>query len=205
MLDVPFLRRSPPALKGESVLLRAPAMSDHAEWARLRGQSRAFLEPWEPKWAWDELSRGAFRHRLRRYRAETLQGTGLAFFIFESRSRALAGGIALSNIRRGVSQTASIGYWMGEEYAGRGLMHAALRLLIPYAFGPLGLHRLEAACIPDNGRSVGLLEKAGFQREGLLRSYLRINGAWRDHCLYALIAGEGPVPGQEEQEQEQRG
>ena len=150
--------------------------------------------PWEPSWAPDELSRSAFRHRLKRYRTEYDNGTGISFFVFDAPTEAIAGGITLSNIRRGVAQTASIGYWMGERYAGRGMMLSALRLLIPYAFDGLRLHRLEAACIPDNKRSVGLLEKAGFQREGLLRSYLRINGTWRDHYLYALVAEERHVP-----------
>lgn len=194
MLDVPFFRRPPPALKGERVFLRMPAMGDHAEWAALRNESRSFLEPWEPRWAPDELSRGAFRQRLRRYRGEFDQGTGVAFFLFDARSETLTGGITLSNIRRGVAQTGSIGYWMGQRYAGQGMMLDAIRLVIPFAFDTLRLHRLEAACIPDNDRSVGLLEKAGFQREGLLKSYLRINGSWRDHYLYALVAGEHRVP-----------
>ncbi|MCR4266758.1 GNAT family N-acetyltransferase [Nitratireductor sp. ZSWI3] len=194
MLDVPFFRRPLPALKGEKVFLRAPSMHDHGEWAALRQNSRSFLEPWEPRWAPDELSRSAFRQRLRRYRSDFDQGTGVSFFLFETRSKALVGGLTLSNIRRGVAQTASMGYWMGEPYAGRGMMLDAVRLVIPYAFETLRLHRLEAACIPDNNRSVGLLEKAGFQREGLLKSYLRINGSWRDHYLYALIAEERRVP-----------
>src|SRR5690606_1446206 len=101
------------------------------------------------------------------------QGTGISFFVFEKAEGRLAGGISLSNIRHGVAQSASIGYWMGERYAGKGLMHEALRLIIPFAFEQLRLHRLEAACIPSNTRSMRLLEKAGFQREGLLRSYLR--------------------------------
>lgn len=79
---------------------------------------------------------------------------------------------------------------MGERYAGRGLMQAAMKLALSHAFDTLKLHRLEAACIPDNARSIRVLENAGFRREGLLRSYLRINGVWRDHLLYALIAEE---------------
>ena len=103
------------------------------------------------------------------------------------------GGLSLTNIRRCVAQSAHVGYWLGERFAGRGLMLEALRLVIPFAFDTLRLHRLEAACIPKNTRSMRLLEKAGFQREGLLRSYLRINGVWQDHYLYALIAGEHQV------------
>ena len=156
----------------------------------LRAASRAFLEPWEPRWAPDELGRAAWRQRLARYLEDHASGTALPFFIFENATGALIGGITLGNIRYGVAQTGQIGYWIGERYAGKGLMLDALELLIAHAFETLRLHRIEAACIPDNLRSLRLLEKAGFQREGLLRSYLRINGMWQDHYLYALVAGD---------------
>ncbi|WP_309083663.1 GNAT family protein [Chelativorans sp.] len=193
MFQLPFFRRDYPALEGALLRLRMPAPHDYPEWAALRGESRAFLEPWEPKWAPDELSRASFRQRLRRGRYEYDRGTGVAFFLFEKAGGRLVGGITLSNIRYGVAQSAHVGYWMGERYAGQGLMLDALRQVIPFAFDRLRLHRLEAACIPSNKRSMRLLEKAGFQREGLLRSYLRINGVWQDHHLYALIAGEHQV------------
>lgn len=190
MFQPPFLRRDLPTLKGERVILRMPAHSDFRQWAALREESRDFLVPWEPAWSPDELSRQAFRLRLRRYRDEYDRGSGLTFFVFLREGETLAGGLSLSNIRRGVAQAATVGYWMGAPHAGKGLMLDALRLVIPFAFGRLSLHRLEAACIPENQRSVRLLEKAGFAREGLARSYLKINGAWQDHVLYALVAGE---------------
>ncbi len=190
MFQPPFLRRDLPTLKGERVILRMPAHSDFRQWAVLREESRDFLVPWEPAWSTDELSRHAYRQRLRRYREEYDRGSGLTFFIFLRESDILVGGLSLSNIRRGVAQAATVGYWMGAPHAGKGLMLDALKLVIPFAFGQLSLHRLEAACIPENQRSVRLLEKAGFRREGLARSYLKINGAWQDHVLYALIAGE---------------
>ncbi len=191
MFALPFFRREVPALKGARITLRLPEPNDYREWAALRRDSRAFLEPWEPRWSPDELERGAWRHRIRRYREDFEQGLAVAFFIFESRSGKLAGGITLGNVRHGVSQSAQIGYWIGERYSGRGYMLEALRLVIPYAFETLRLHRIEAACIPANARSVRVLEKAGFQREGLLRSYLRINGSWQDHYLYALVCNGG--------------
>jgi len=193
VLQMPFFRRDLPALEGPRVRLRMPAMQDYAEWAALREESRAFLEPWEPKWSPDELSRAAFRERVKRSNYEYDKGTGISFLIFGTADDRLLGGISLSNIRYGVAQSAHIGYWMGERYAGRGLMLDALELVIPFAFDRLRLHRLEAACIPTNVRSMRLLEKAGFRREGLLRSYLRINGVWEDHHLYALIAGENKM------------
>lgn len=188
MLALPFIRREEPLLRGERISLRLPARGDFHEWAGLRSASRGFLEPWEPRWAPDELERSAWRQRLARYREDYAAGHALPFFLFENSGGKLVGGITLGNIRHGVAQSGQIGYWIGERYAGRGFMQEGLRLLVAHAFDTLRLHRIEAACIPDNQRSIRVLEKAGFQREGLLRSYLRINGIWQDHYLYALIA-----------------
>jgi ribosomal-protein-alanine N-acetyltransferase len=187
MLALPFVRRDGPMLVGKSVTLRLPVRNDFQEWAHLRAESRAFLEPWEPRWAPDELDRAAWRHRISRYREDYAQGSAVPLFLFENSGGKLAGGITLGNIRHGVAQSGQIGYWIGERYAGKGLMLEGLQLLVAHAFDTLRLHRVEAACIPDNKRSIRVLEKAGFRREGLLRSYLRINGIWQDHYLYALI------------------
>jgi ribosomal-protein-alanine N-acetyltransferase len=190
MFALPFLRRDLPVLVGERVRLRAPVASDYRQWARLRGESRAFLEPWEPAWVPDELDYSAWRLRLGRYREDIAQGSGMPFFIFNSAGVRLYGGITLSNIRRGVAQTGSIGYWIGEQFAGKGYMQEAVRLVVNHAFEGLRLHRVEAACIPTNARSIRVLEKARFRREGMARSYLKINGVWQDHSLYAIIASD---------------
>lgn len=190
MFALPFFRRELLVLKGKRVFLRLPVASDYREWADLRGRSRAFLEPWEPRWTPDELERTAWRDRLSRYREDYARGAAVSFFIFDNATERLMGGITLGNIRHGVAQSGHIGYWIGEPYAGKGYMLEALNLLVTFAFDTLRLHRIEAACIPSNTRSVRVLEKAGFQREGLLRSYLRINGIWQDHYLYARIAGD---------------
>jgi ribosomal-protein-alanine N-acetyltransferase len=187
---LPFFRRDLPALKGNLVTLRVPFTNDFREWSTLRGESRAFLEPWEPRWTPDELDRTAWRLRISRYREDYAQGTAIALFIFEKSSGKLAGGITLGNIRHGVSQSGHVGYWIGERFGGRGLMTDAVKVVARFAFDTLRLHRIEAACIPDNIRSIRVLEKAGFRREGLLRSYLRINGIWQDHYLYARIADD---------------
>jgi ribosomal-protein-alanine N-acetyltransferase len=179
-----------PSIGGNGVLLRMPQSGDHAEWAALRELSRAFLTPWEPIWPDDDLTRGAFRRRLKRYAEDQRNDQAYAFLIFRAQDNALVGGLTLANIRRGVAQTGSIGYWVGAPFARRGYMSAAVRTLIPYCFGTLRLHRLEAACIPDNNASIGLLEKAGFKREGYARGYLCINGAWQDHLLYARLADD---------------
>ncbi|MCI5076784.1 GNAT family protein [Oricola sp.] len=187
MIALPFRATRHQVIAGSHVFLRHPDIADHAEWAALRADSEAFLRPWEPTWPRDDLERNAFRARIRRYNQEIAAGTGFPFFICANASGTILGGITLGNVRRGVSQSGQIGYWMGERHKGKGIMSEALALLCTHAFGACGLHRLEAACIPDNTRSIRLLEKAGFEREGYLRSYLKINGGWRDHVLYARI------------------
>jgi ribosomal-protein-alanine N-acetyltransferase len=179
-----------PNVDGDGVYLRAPQMADYSEWTTLREASRAFLTPWEPTWPSDDLSRSAFRRRLRRYAEDQRADTSYAFFLFRKADDALVGGLTLANIRRGVAQAGSLGYWIGEPFARRGLMTGALRGLVPFAFGSLRLHRLEAACIPSNAASIRLLEKMGFAREGYAREYLCINGLWQDHLLFARLASD---------------
>jgi len=165
-------------------------MADYSEWAQLRERSRRFLTPWEPLWPRDDLTRGAFRRRLKRYAEDVRSDQAYPFFIFRAYDDTLVGGLTLTNVRRGVAQAVSLGYWMGEPYAGQRLMSAAVRAVVPFAFGALRLHRVEAACIPANAASIRLLERVGFQREGLARQYLCINGAWQDHYLYALLRSD---------------
>ena len=193
MFALPSLRRDLPALRGERIHLRLPVVADYRDWAELRHASREFLAPWEPRWTADELDRSAWRQRLRRYREDYAAGSAVPFFIFANGDGRLVGGITIGNIRHGVAQSGQIGYWMGERFAGNGFMLDAIELLVPFAFDTLRLHRIEAACIPDNVRSMRVLEKAGFRREGLLRSYLRINGIWKDHYLYATIAEDRSI------------
>lgn len=175
------------SIEGTSVVLRAPLTSDYEEWATLREKSREFLTPWEPTWPLDDLTRSAYRRRLKRYAEDQRSDQSYAFFIFAADSRALVGGLTLANVRRGVAQAASVGYWIGAPFVRRGLMGAAVRAIIPYSFLVLRLHRLEAACIPTNRASIRLLESCGFAREGYARQYLCINGTWQDHLLYARL------------------
>jgi [ribosomal protein S5]-alanine N-acetyltransferase len=181
------LADQPPLIEGAGVFLRAPQSGDYAEWAALRETSRAFLTPWEPTWPADDLTRSAFRRRLRRYAEDQRNDQAYAYFLFRSGDQVLVGGLTLANLRRGVAQAGSLGYWIGAPYARRGYMTAAVAALIPYAFTTLRLHRLEAACIPTNAASISLLEKTGFEREGYAREYLCINGQWQDHLLYARL------------------
>jgi len=179
-----------PLVRGDGLYLRPAIAADYSAWARLREQSRAFLTPWEPTWLSDDLTRAAFRRRLRRQAEDIAGDESFAFLIFDSTSDELLGGLTLGGIRRGVAQAATLGYWMGAPHAGKGHMTRAVAAVVRFGFDSLRLHRIEAACIPDNAPSIALLERNGFEREGFARAYLKIDDAWRDHILLALLEGE---------------
>lgn len=189
-----FLHEAEPYLRSRLLVMRPPAMADYAAWARLRAQSRHHLTRWEPAWSNDELSRAAFRRRIRVHQRDLRDDHGYAFFIFRAIDEELVGGLTMSNVRRGVTQSAARGYWTGEMYAGQGYMSEAVRMAADFAFDSLRLHRLEAACLPSNAASMRVLDKNGFIREGLARRYLKIAGEWQDHFLYALLSDD-PRPG----------
>lgn len=189
-LKTGFAQETSPLLRGYGLLMRPPAPSDYAQWAELRDHSRAHLMPWEPQWSRDELSRWAYRRRLRYYQRDQREDLGYAFFIFNAADARLMGGLTLSNVRRGVTQASALGYWLGAPFTGCGHMRHAVALAAEFAFDELRLHRLEAACLPTNGASISVLRANGFQEEGLARSYLKINGEWRDHLLFALLADD---------------
>ena len=196
LLQLPRLfNLQPPALRldGPRIWLRPPERGDWQVWAALRGDSRAFLTPWEPTWPPDALSRGHFRAHLARYSEDWRTDQAYNFFIFK-RDETLTGGIGLSNVRRGVAETGSLGYWIGERYARQGYMLEALRLALEFSFQRLRLHRVEAACLPTNAPSRGLLVKAGFREEGYALKYLCIDGIWQDHVLFAMLHEEWRKP-----------
>jgi ribosomal-protein-alanine N-acetyltransferase len=186
-LRSPFSRDLPPVLAHGPVELRVPEMADYDAWAALRLASRAFLVPWEPTWPPDDLSRAAFRSRIKRYMRDIEGDMAYPFFVFRVSDDSLLGALTLSNVRRGVAQMASVGYWIGEHHARKGYMTAAMLAVFPFVYGNLRLHRLEAACLPSNRASISLLMKCGFQQEGRARRYLKINGRWEDHLLFARL------------------
>lgn len=181
-----FARRRPPRLEAERMVLRLPTHADHNAWKALREESRAFLTPWEPVWAPDHLAKKSFTNRV--YWAQRAHRNGHALPLFLMRhDNTLLGAITLDNIRRGPAQSASIGYWIGQPYARQGYMREAIDALVKYGFGTLDLSRIEAACLPENAASRGVLERVGFKYEGVAQSYLQINGRWRNHVLYANL------------------
>ena len=161
-----------PAIAGETAWCCARRRwPTHAEWAALREASRDFLTPWEPTWPADDLTRAAFRRRIRRYAEDQRSDQAYPFFIFRKSDNALVGGLTLANIRRGVAQAGSLGYWMGAPYARQGYMtRGGARRCCRSRSTRCGCTGVEAACIPTNAASIRLLEKTGFQREGYARA-----------------------------------
>ena len=174
-------------LETERMTLRPPQHSDFRAWTNLRRDSAAFLQPWEPTWAEDHLSRKSFTNRVYWARRSVSAGTALPLFLIRRDDQMLLGAITLDNIRRGPAQAGTLGYWTGQPFARQGYMREAIGAVVHHAFNKLELSRIEAACLPENAASRGLLEKSGFKYEGVAQSYLQINGRWRTHVLYAAL------------------
>ena len=185
-----LLSRRKLRIETERLTLRPPVHSDFRVWATLRRQSEAYLVPWEPIWAADHLSRKSFTNRVYWAQRSVSAGTAVPLFLFRREDQELVGAITLDNIRRGPSQAGTLGYWTGQSYARQGYMREAIGAVVHHAFAQLDLSRIEAACLPENAASRGLLESSGFKYEGVAQSYLQIDGRWRTHVLYASLRSD---------------
>lgn len=186
LLDFPLQDPDARILCTDGLVLRYPQRQDYDAWAALRAESRNHLQPWEPAWGPEELSRDNYRRRLRLYARDIRNGQARPWFIF-THEGSLAGGCTLSQIHYRASRTAKLGYWIGAPFLRRGYAFAAVEAAIAHAFGTLGLERIEAACMIANAPSRNLLLKAGFEQEGMARGYLNINGRREDHYLFGLL------------------
>lgn len=171
----------------ERLELRLPKMSDYDQWSQTRREGASFLLPWEPVRDRDYSGRRAFRNRVYWSSKSTADGRALPLFLIRRSDATFLGAVTLSNIRRGPAQMASLGYWIGPDHARQGYMREAVTGLVEFAFDDMDLSRIEAACLPENKPSRGLLERCGFKYEGVAQSYLQIGGRWRTHVLYAQL------------------
>ena len=171
----------------DRLVLRPPQHGDYRAWSALRRDSAAFLQPWEPTWANDHLSRKSFTNRVYWAQRSITGGTAVPLFLIRKSDDMLLGAITLDNIRRGPAQAGTTGYWIGEPFARAGYMREAIGAVIHYAFQTLDLSRIEAGCLPENTPSRRLLENCGYKYEGVAQSYLQIAGRWRNHVLYANL------------------
>lgn len=188
--DMLILSRRKLKIETERLTLRAPIHADFRVWTALRQQSRAFLTPWEPAWADNHLGRKSFTNRVYWAQRSISGGSAVPLFMFHRASGDLVGAITLDNIRRGPAQAGTLGYWTGAAFARQGFMREAIAAMVHHAFSQLDLSRIEAACLPENTASRGLLENSGFKYEGVAQSYLQIEGRWRTHVLYASLRSD---------------
>lgn len=180
-------RRPRLQLDSTRLYLRLPQHADFRAWSDLRRASSGFLTPWEPTWSDDHLTRRAFLNRVSWAARCHRLDTALPLFIFRREDAQLLGAVTLDNIRRGPAQAGTLGYWVGAPFARQGYMREAIATVVHHAFTEMDLSRIEAACLPENVASRGVLERAGFKYEGVAQSYLQINGRWRTHVLYANL------------------
>ncbi len=182
-----LLMRRKLRIETERMTLRPPQHADFNIWTALRQDSEPFLTPWEPSWAQDHLSRKAFTNRVYWANRSIANGSAVPLFLYRRDDNALLGAITLDNLRRGPAQAGTLGYWIGQPFARQGYMAEAIEAMVHHAYERLDLSRIEAACLPENVASRGLLERSGFKYEGVAQSYLQINGRWRTHVLYAAL------------------
>ena len=174
--------------------LRPVRLRDGSAWSRLRLRDEEYLRVWEPdaEGTWAERSTTmAWPVMCSGLRATARRGQALPFSI--TLDGRFVGQLTLGNVVRGSLRSAWVGYWVESGVAGGGIGTGAVAMAVDHAFGPVGLHRVEATVRPENAASLRLLAKLGFRDEGLLRRYLEVDGAWRDHRLLALTTDEvGP-------------
>lgn len=173
------------ALEGREVTLKLGTPDQVADYVAYYRENRTYLAPYEPKREEAFYTEAGQRKSLEEMFKNYLNGFAVNFGVY--REERLIGKVQLSNLLYGGFRSALLGYALSKEQEGKGLMLDALETVVEYAFTDLGLHRLEASTLLDNHRSQRTLERLGFRKVGLNPGYLHINGAWRDHCTYALI------------------
>jgi [ribosomal protein S5]-alanine N-acetyltransferase len=173
-------------LQGERILLRHLTADDARALLAFMEENRAFLEHWEPAREADFFTLEAQLADIEAVADDAAGDRRHAFGIFLDDE--LVGRIALSQIFRGIFQNAYLGYSVAERWNGHGLATEAVRIVMDFAFGDLGLHRVQAAVMPRNAGSIRVLEKNGFREEGYAVGYLCINGVWEDHRIFARTA-----------------
>ena len=189
-------RRWPVTLESGDLVLRPLRQRDKAEWMALRRRNADWLKAWEATQPDPSGPLPSYRSMVSSLNAQARAGQSMPWVIAIREPRAarpvMAGQLTVSGILWGSALTASLGYWVDREQAGRGLAPTAVALATDHCFGALGLHRMEINIRPENAASLRVVEKLGFRDEGLRRAYLHIDGRWADHRTFALTAEEVP-------------
>jgi [ribosomal protein S5]-alanine N-acetyltransferase len=172
--------------KADTIFIRMLQEDDAEELLQLRCSNWKFLKPFEPKPSESHFTLDGQKEALKRVEENWDEGLGFGFGIFQKETGLLIGRVNLSNVVRGAWQNCTIGYFLGQSYNGRGYTTQAVRLACQFAFEEAGLHRIQAAVMPHNLASIRVVEKVGFNYEGMAKYYLNINEKWEDHKIYSL-------------------
>ena len=182
-----FKQRKTIIAESERLILRLPLKRDFEEWVALRRDAQEEFRQIEPQWRRNHLTYSNFKQRVTFSKKIYQERRAIPVFIEKRKDNHLLGSIYVENIRKMPHASAEIGYWMGLLYRRQGLMYEALEAIITSLFKDEELSRLAALALPHNHASIALLEKLGFEREGLLKTVLEVNGQWADHFLYSLL------------------
>lgn len=190
-------RRWPVTLRHGPIILRPLRLRDEGDWHAVRARNQAWTRPWDSTPPPEADGPGiTFAQMVAAHRADGRAGRALPWGIFwtePDEAPRLAGQMTISGIAYGSARWAMAGYWVDSELAGRGIAPTALALATDHCFGVLRLHRMEVAIRPENAKSLRVVEKLGFRREGLRPAFMHVDGAWRDHVVFVLHADEvGP-------------
>lgn len=165
-------------------------MSDAPQLIAMENESTEFFAPWFPARAPDELDPPVVRQKILEQRQGIRADRDYKMVFTLGEKGPVIGRVSLSQVFRGIFQNAYLGYYIDVRYKRQGLTQEAVRLALDVAFGPLGLHRVQAAIMPYNEASLALAHRVGLRREGVAEKYLKIDGEWRDHVFFAITAQE---------------
>jgi [ribosomal protein S5]-alanine N-acetyltransferase len=186
----------PVTLEAGNVALRPLRHRDKAEWSRLRQRNLQWLSPWEASNPAPGGYLPSYHEMVRALNAQVRAASAMPFVITERLEAGgrptIVGQLTVSGIVWGSALTATLGYWVDKERAGRGIAPTAVALATDYCFWQLGLHRMEINIRPENAASLRVVQKLGFRDEGIRKAYLHIAGSWADHRSFALTADEVP-------------
>lgn len=192
----------PVTVEHGNLVLRPFRARDRAEWEAVRRRNADWLTPWDATTPDPSSAPHSFRAMVRTLNRDAERGGGYPWLLClrdddapVGSSPRIIGQLVVSHVARGAAQSASIGYWIDRDVAGRGLMPQAVAMAVDFLFTRAGLHRIEINIVPRNAPSHRVVDKLGFRHEGVRRNYLHINGAWEDHDAYALTREEVPAQG----------
>ena len=181
----------PARRESQGVVVRSLRGDDARTWREVRSANRDWLRPWDATVPPGAAARPpSYRAVVRSQLRQARRGQMLPFVV-ELDGR-FSGQVTVSNITRGSAQWGSLGYWLARDVAGRGVMPRAVAMVIDHCFGPVGLHRIEICIRPENTNSLRVVEKLGLAQVGMAPRFLHIDGAWRDHRIYAITTEECP-------------